>query len=45
MAEIAKVKDVTERGDVIRLIDEDPLPLEERPEPKDVGSQRNLFEF
>jgi len=45
MAEIAKVRDVTERGDVTRLIDEAPLPQEERPEPKDVGSQRNLFEF
>jgi replication factor C large subunit len=45
MAEIAKVIDVTERGTVTRPIDEPSPPREETPEPRDVGSQRNLFEF
>ncbi|NYT12496.1 MAG: replication factor C large subunit [Methanomassiliicoccales archaeon] len=45
IAEIAKVKDVTERGEITRPIDEPSPPQEQRPEPSDVRSQRNLFEF
>lgn len=45
MADIAKVKDVTEKGEVTRPIDEPAPPQEQKPEPSDVRPQRNLFEF